>query len=126
MEAYPNNATFEKMLESNPRQNQYVVCAKCLKKIEQSNVIQCASYNNTYPKNKLLLYKHDADSMPPGVDGDMLTSTNNGENTCAKHVKPARLQMSNVFAVIEVCLNIYLNSILLQTMISHALLWLHF
>ena len=31
-EAYPNNVTFEKMLESNPRQNQYVVCAKCLKK----------------------------------------------------------------------------------------------
>ena len=32
-EAYPNNVTFEKMLESNPRQNQYVVCAKCLKKL---------------------------------------------------------------------------------------------
>ena len=85
------------MLESNPRQNQYVVCAKCLKKIKQSNVIQCASFNNTYPKSKLLLYKHDSDNMPPGVDGDMLTSTNNGEKYLCKTCQAS--QATNVKCV---------------------------
>ena len=55
-------------------QNQYVVCSKCFNKIKQSNLIQCASCNNTYPKSKALLYAHDTDNMVTDSDGDMLVS----------------------------------------------------